>query len=132
MFTKNERSSFKYWFAHWCAYQMTALNLKCWKFRFLFHDIEKPWLKLLVRDYKKVQQWHRKYNRHHIEYFMKHDDADYLGMVIDWECSRFTKESQPLNARQELDRILIIKDLDIRQRNKLRKNIVEVMETIGL
>ena len=34
MFTKEERNSFKYWFAHWCAFQMTALNLKCWKFKY--------------------------------------------------------------------------------------------------
>ena len=47
MFTKEERSGFKYWFAHWCAFQMTALNLKCWRPKYLLHDIEKPWLKLL-------------------------------------------------------------------------------------
>ena len=29
MFTKEERNGFKYWFAHWRAFQMTALNLKC-------------------------------------------------------------------------------------------------------
>ena len=27
MFTKEERSGFKYWFAHWRTFQMTALNL---------------------------------------------------------------------------------------------------------
>ena len=47
MFTKEERSGFKYWFAHWCAFQMTALNLKCWRPKYLLHDIEKPWLSLL-------------------------------------------------------------------------------------
>lgn len=52
MFTKEERSGFKYWFAHWCAFQMTALNLKCWRPKYLLHDIEKPWLKLLWGDYK--------------------------------------------------------------------------------
>lgn len=26
MFTKKDRSTFKYWFAHWCAFNMTALN----------------------------------------------------------------------------------------------------------
>lgn len=28
MFSKNERATFKYTFAHWCAFQMTALNNK--------------------------------------------------------------------------------------------------------
>ena len=110
MFSKEERSSFKYWFAHWCAFQMVALNCKCWKFRFLLHDIEKPWLKLILRNYYKVQKWHRKHNKHHVEYFIEHNTADYLAMVIDWECSRFTKEAQPLNARQELENVLNRKD----------------------
>ena len=65
MFTKEERSSFKYWFAHWCAFQMTALNNKCWKFKYLFHDIEKPWLMLIWKDYSRVQKWHRATNSHH-------------------------------------------------------------------
>lgn len=132
MFTRDERSSFKYWFAHWCAFQMTALNLKCWKFRFLFHDIEKPWLKLLWKDYGKVQKWHRKHNSHHTEYFIEHDKADYLAMVIDWECSRFTKEVQPLNARQELNRVLSKGNLTIYQRDKLQQNIEKVLNKIGL
>lgn len=102
MFTKEERSRFKYWFAHWCAFQMTALNLRCWKLKYLFHDIEKPWLKLILRDYKKVQTIHRKYNKHHITYYIKNGKADFEAMTIDWECSRFTKEAAPLTAVQTL------------------------------
>ena len=56
-FDKSDRSTFPYWFAHWCAFNMTALNLKKWKFKYLFHDFEKPWLKLFL-SYKKVQQFH--------------------------------------------------------------------------
>lgn len=100
MFTKEERSSFKYWFAHWCAFQMTALNLKCWKFKYLFHDIEKPWLKLFL-TYDRVQHMHRTLNNHHLQY--KHPNRiDWEAMVIDWECSRFTKESAPLTARETM------------------------------
>jgi hypothetical protein len=100
MFTKEERSSFKYWFAHWCAFQMTALNLKCWKFKYLFHDIEKPWLRLFM-SYTKVQQFHRKHNAHHLQF--KHQNRiDWEAMVIDWECSRFTKEAAPLTARETM------------------------------
>lgn len=98
MFKKEERAGFKYTFAHWCAFQMTALNLGIWKFKYLFHDIEKPFLKLLWKDYSKVQKWHRKHNSHHVEYDGKWDiDA----MIIDWECSHFTKEASKLNAYEK-------------------------------
>ena len=100
MFTKEERSGFKYWFAHWCAFQMTALNHKCWKSKYLFHDIEKPWLKL-IWSYPKVQKWHREHNSHHLESLYTRTKIDFLAMIIDWECSRFTKESSPRTAREE-------------------------------
>lgn len=107
MFTKEERSTFKYWFAHWCAFQMTALNLKCWKFKYLFHDIEKPWLKIFM-VYPDVQRWHRHHNNHHIEYWLDHyfneKKMDWKAMVIDWECSHFTKEQAQLNARETLEK----------------------------
>lgn len=104
MFSKEERSSFPYWFAHWCSFNMTALNLGCWKWKYLFHDFEKPWLKLIYRDYSKVQKWHREHNPHHLEYYMINHKADWEAMCIDWECSRFTKEACQLNARDELKR----------------------------
>ena len=77
MFTEKEKSSFSYYFAHLFAYNMTALNLKCWKWKYLLHDIEKPWLKLLWGDYQKVREWHRKKNRHHLTYKNANN--------IDWE-----------------------------------------------
>lgn len=49
-FGKDERSSFPYWFAHWKAFNMVALQLGHWKFKYLFHDIEKPWLMLLWNE----------------------------------------------------------------------------------
>ena len=101
MFTKSERSTFPYWFAHWAAFQMTALNHNCWKPRFLFHDMEKPFLMMIWKDYDRVHNWHRKHNKHHIEYYLKHGKADWVAMAVDWECSRFTKESCPLNAYEE-------------------------------
>lgn len=95
-FTKEDRSTFPYWFAHWCAYQMVALNLGVWKFRYLFHDWYKPWLRLFM-DYKKVQRFHRTHSRHHLEY-KGEAPLDYVGMVIDWEASQYTKSQCPLNA----------------------------------
>lgn len=123
MFTKAERSTFPYWFAHWAAFQMTALNLRAWRFKYLFHDIEKPWLRIFL-PYTKVQELHRTYNRHHPEwlenklsayedelYYSKEiidkylDRFDYEGAIIDWECCHFTKVECPLDAYGEFKRL---------------------------
>ncbi len=82
---------------------MTALLLRHWKPKYLWHDWEKPWLMLWWRDYKKVQRWHRAHRRHHIEY-PRPKKIDWEALVIDWECSRFTKESSPLTAREEFEK----------------------------
>jgi hypothetical protein len=103
MFTKQDRSSFKYWFAHWCGFQLTALNLGIWKPKYLLHDAEKPWLKLLWRgDYKRVQKWHRIHNRHHLEYGLEHgwDAIDWEALMIDWECCGLSKQEAQLDARE--------------------------------
>jgi len=97
-FTKDQRSSFAYWFNHWKAFNAVALDLRHWKLKYLLHDIEKPWLKLILRDYKKVQKWHRRHNAHHLEY---PKEKDFEAMVIDWECSRYTKEAAPRTAIEE-------------------------------
>ena len=39
LFGKEDRSTFPYFWPHWCAVQMTALILGLWTPRFLFHDI---------------------------------------------------------------------------------------------
>ena len=102
-FTKDDRSSFKYWFAHWCAFQMTALNLGVWRFKYLFHDWEKPWMRLIF-PYSIVQKWHRTHRRHHPEYGEIHgfNKVDWDEMLIDWECCHYTKIAQPLNAPETL------------------------------
>ena len=112
MFTKEERSSFPYWFAHWCAFNMTALNLKVWKFKYIFHDWYKPWLRLFL-PYEKVQKFHREHSKHHLEWLYNHqthEDAvrfDWDAMIIDWECSRFTKEASQLNAYWEWKKMVM-------------------------
>ena len=106
MFTKADRSSFKYWFAHWCGFQLTALNLGIWKPKYLLHDIEKPWLKLLWKgDYKRVQKWHRTHNKHHLEYGLKHgwNTIDWEALMIDWECCGLSKQEAQLDARETLE-----------------------------
>lgn len=105
MFTKKDRSSFKYWFAHWCGFQITALNLGIWKPKYLLHDIEKPWLKLLLGgDYQKVQKWHRTHNNHHLEYGLKYgwDAIDWEALMIDCECCGLSKQEAQLDARETL------------------------------
>jgi len=104
MFTKKDRSSFKYWFAHWCGFQLTALNLGIWKLKYLLHDVEKPWMKLFC-DYKKVQTWHRTHNKHHLEYGLEHgwDTIDWEALMIDWECCGLSKQEAQLDARETME-----------------------------
>jgi hypothetical protein len=68
--------------------------------------MEKPFLMLLWRDYKRVQEYHRNHNRHHIEY-PKYNKWDLEAMVIDWECSGLTKTASPLNALDTLRGIVV-------------------------
>lgn len=155
MFTQAERSTFPYWFAHWCAYQMTALNCNAWKFKYLFHDIEKPFLKLFL-DYPKVQKLHRTYNRHHPEWLENHlaaysdkltdekinqflDRFDYEGAIIDWECCHFTKTEEPLDAHDEYKRLLTYVDfyekypnITFNCYNEFSKRLMDAIKKLGL
>lgn len=120
MFNKKDRGKFKYTFAHWCAYQMTALNLGIWKFKYLFHDFEKPWLMLLFRDYSRVQRWHRHHSAHHMEYRGKWDAE---AMLIDWECSRHTKSASPMTALETYEYFVNTKYKDSIYEIRLRTEI---------
>lgn len=126
MFDKSQRSKFDYWFAHWCAFNMTALNLGFWKFKYLFHDIEKPWLMWMWKDYSRVQKWHRTHNRHHLEY-AGNKSYDFEAMVIDWECSRFTKLASPLTAREEYNKnILYSIDVPIWVKHGIESKLIKL------
>jgi hypothetical protein len=63
------------------------------------HDVDKIFLYLLPLKKKTVQNIHRKLSRHHVESDRK---KNYLEMVIDWECARYTKPDKPLNAYETL------------------------------
>ena len=67
--------------------------------RSLFHDLDKVFLYMFF-DYKKVHQWHRNNMPHHTVKAKTH--SDFVQMVIDWECARYTKPDKPLNARETL------------------------------
>lgn len=103
-FSANEKSTFPYWFAHWKAFNKVAKELNAWKFKYIFHDIEKPWLKLFW-DYPKVQKWHNEHNSHHLINVINGGVGDWEAMIIDWECSGRTKIACKLNAAQEYERI---------------------------
>ena len=96
-YSAEEKSSFPYWFEHWKAYQYTAIKLGCWRFRFLLHDWEKPWMRLFM-PYSDVARWHKSNRRHHSEYKGGQNKIDYLGLVIDYECSMLTKQQCNWNA----------------------------------
>ena len=67
-------------------------------FRSVFHDLDKVVL-LHFLDKEKVSKMHRQHSRHHNKAKTK---SDYIQMVIDWECARYTKPDKPLNARNTL------------------------------
>lgn len=99
LFAKEDRATKNYSIAHVAAFNMVAALCRCWKFKYLFHDFEKPFLMLLWHDYKRVQKYHRNHNSHHLEYTGAHD---YISMCIDWECSKYTKSNSQLNCTQTI------------------------------
>lgn len=65
-----------------------------------FHDSFKVVLYLFLKK-STVSEIHRKYSRHHNR---THTTKDYIQMIIDWECARYTKPDKPLNARETLNK----------------------------
>jgi hypothetical protein len=125
MFGKDVRASFKYWYYHWKAFNLVAYYLKCWKFKYLFHDWEKPWLKLFL-PYKTVQKIHRYNNDHHLEYKRGFSKIDVVELVIDNECSRFTKKSASLNAREFLEVLIEKQKINKEFSNKYYNTLVKL------
>ena len=62
------------------------------------HDMDKIILKIFLPE-EIVHKIHTKHSRHHR---LAHTREDYIQMVIDWECARYTKPDKPLNARETL------------------------------
>lgn len=127
-FSKEQRSSFKYWYYHWKAFNLTAYHLGHWRFKYLFHDIEKPFLMLLWKNYRRVQKWHRTHNNHHVEY---NGVWDPYAMIIDWECSRFTKKDAPMDAWQTLQKMMNVSK-NKEYRRKLYENLADALYDLNL
>lgn len=129
LFEKSERSTFAYWFAHVCAFNMVAIKCNHWRFKYLFHDFWKPWLRLFL-PYEKVQKIHRKMSNHHLDKLTDEDFLvsgnyvlfDWYAAIIDWECSRYTKASAQKTAYETIPyEVEKFKDYFVREfvRNKL-------------
>lgn len=135
-FDKSERSSFSYWINHWLAYNLVAMKLGVWKPKWLLHDIEKPWLKLFWGDYKRVRKWHKYHNKHHVFSGRRYglNKVDWLAAVIDWECSRYTKNASPLTARQETMNILENQKEKYTndEREAIRINVLPILDYLGI
>lgn len=87
--------------------------------RSLFHDLDKVFLYPFF-EYKKVHNWHRNHMHHHEVKAKTH--SDFVQMVIDWECARYTKPDKPLNARETLDKFY----------PGLKNKILPIIEELGL
>ena len=134
-FDKSERSTFSYWFWHWLAFNSVAWKLGVWKPKWLLHDIEKPWLKLIWRDYKRVQKWHKHHNKHHVFSGRRYglNKVDWLAAVIDWECSHLTKCVAERNGREEVDYLISKKSkYTADEKEEIRKNCYPILNYLGL
>lgn len=124
MFTKNQRYKIKYSLEHRKAF--IALEKKLLgknTIRGYLHDVDKIILyHFLPTEF--VHTCHQWWSKHHERRAKTH--TDFVQMVIDWECARFTKPDKPLDAYDTLykfyphmeDKILpILKELNLTNEN---------------
>ena len=91
-YTKEHRKAFK-------KIEKEVLGHNTW--RSVVHDLDKIILYNFL-EHGKVKNFHRKHARHHVENNINKRKSDYLEMIIDWECARYTKPDKPLNAYDTL------------------------------
>lgn len=122
MFTKNQRYKIQYSKIHRIAFRNLEKRLLGKNtIRSFFHDVDKIILyHFLPTEF--VHTCHQWWSRHHERRAKTHND--FVQMVIDWECARFTKPDKPLNAYDTLykfyphlkDKLLpILKELNLDQ-----------------
>ena len=120
MFTKNQRYKIQYSKTHRIAFRDLEKRLLGKNtIRSFFHDVDKIILyHFLPTEF--VHTCHQWWSRHHERRAKTRND--FIQMVIDWECARFTKPDKPLNAYDTLykfyphleDKILpILKELNL-------------------
>lgn len=91
-YTQEHRKAFK-------KIEKEVLGHNTW--RSIVHDLDKVIL-YNIWSHKKVKNFHRSTARHHVENKIKKTRNDYIEMIIDWECARYTKPDKPLNAYDTL------------------------------
>ena len=90
-YTKEHRRAFK-------KVEKELLGKNTW--RAYVHDLDKVILYNFL-PFQKVKNFHRRTARHH-DNKIKKSKNDYIEMIIDWECARFTKPDKQLNAYDTL------------------------------
>ena len=124
MFTKNQRHKILYSWKHRKAFMKLEKELLGKNtLRGYLHDVDKIILyHFLPTEF--VHICHQWWSKHHERRAKTHND--FVQMVIDWECARFTKPDKPLDAYDTLykfyphmdDKILpILKELNIAHDN---------------
>lgn len=116
---KSKLESIRYTWDHKKAFlkvekELTGKNT----LRGYLHDLDKIFLKLFLPKLE-VHKIHTKYSRHHR---WAHTHEDYIQMVIDWECARYTKPDKPLTARQTLYKF----------HPELEEKILPILNELGL
>lgn len=120
MFTKNQRYKIRYSLEHRKAFlDLEKKLLGKNTIRGYLHDVDKIILyHFLPTEF--VHTCHQWWSKHHERRAKVHND--FVQMVIDWECARFTKPDKPLDAYDTLykfyphmeDKILpILKELNL-------------------
>ena len=98
---KNNLKAIKYTKEHRVAFKKVEKELLGKNtLRAYIHDLDKVILYNFL-PFQKVKNFHRKTARHH-DNKIKKTKNDYVEMIIDWECARFTKPDKQLNAYDTL------------------------------
>lgn len=103
-FFKSEQYTWKHKFAFLkIEHQLLGHNT----LKGFLHDTDKvfylyPVALIFGKDKNWIKNKHRLNNRHHVESKYDKSYKDYVEMIIDWECARFTKPDKPLNAFQTM------------------------------
>ena len=91
------------------------------------HDVDKllylyPIALITGRPKKWAHNHHREHSRHHTESKYKKCRADYIEMIIDWECARYTKPDKPMNAYETMNKLY----------PEMKAHLLPIMRELGL
>lgn len=123
-FISHERYTWRHKIAFLCV-ERKLLGRNTW--RGYMHDIDKllylyPLALLNGHDKKWVHNRHRKNNRHHVENNLTKTRRDYIEMIIDWECARYTKPDKLLNAFDTMNKFY----------PEMKPQLLPIMRELGL